>query len=203
MDFDLLGSVGWREGLIAIIALLLLYIVVLYVRMRRLQSGLGAVAVAQPVAQAAVAAYTAVHEVHESPPVASPSSGDPTPPAPTVPAKDAPVGGEVPDVDIAWNDLPAEIPGQALIEALQRDVYQLRGELDDLRSELASAREDFREHLVQCVSPPQATTSPMYNDAMQMAAQGHDATTIAQRCGIARAEADLVVALARNRRDGA
>lgn len=202
MDFDLLGSVGWREGLIAIIALLLLYIVLLYVRMRRLQSGLSAVAVPQPVAQAALAAYTAVHEVHEPPPVASPSSGDSTPLAPAVSANDSPVDGEVPDVDLAWNDLPAEIPGQALIEALQRDVYQLRGELDDLRSELASAREDFREQLVQCVGPPQATTAPMYNDAMQMAAQGHDATTIAQHCGIARAEADLVVALARNRRDG-
>jgi hypothetical protein len=37
---------------------------------------------------------------------------------------------------------------------------------------------------------------------MQMAIQGHDATTIAHRCGIARAEADLVVALARNRQEG-
>jgi hypothetical protein len=44
--------------------------------------------------------------------------------------------------------------------------------------------------------------SPLYNDAMQMAIQGHDATTIAHHCGIARAEADLVVALARNRHEG-
>jgi hypothetical protein len=34
---------------------------------------------------------------------------------------------------------------------------------------------------------------------MQMAIQGHDALTIAQHCGIARAEAELVVSLARNR----
>jgi len=35
-----------------------------------------------------------------------------------------------------------------------------------------------------------------------MAVQGHDATTIAHHCGIARAEADLVVALARSRNEG-
>ena len=44
--------------------------------------------------------------------------------------------------------------------------------------------------------------SPIYSDAMQMALQGHDATTISQHCGIARAEAELVVALVRNRNDG-
>jgi len=32
-----------------------------------------------------------------------------------------------------------------------------------------------------------------------MAMQGHDAATISQQCGIARAESELVVALVRNR----
>jgi hypothetical protein len=60
MDFELLGSLGWREGLIAIIVLLLLYIVVLFLRMRRLQHARRCL---PPLAaQSAVAAYTAIQE---------------------------------------------------------------------------------------------------------------------------------------------
>jgi hypothetical protein len=40
--------------------------------------------------------------------------------------------------------------------------------------------------------------SPIYGDAMQMAVAGYDPTVIAERCGIARAEAELVVALAKS-----
>jgi hypothetical protein len=42
------------------------------------------------------------------------------------------------------------------------------------------------------------TVSPIYGDAMQMAAAGYDPAMIAERCGIARAEAELVVALAKS-----
>ena len=88
-----------------------------------------------------------------------------------------------------------------MIDALQREVYQLRCEVDELRAEVLAAREDFRRQSAQSTASAQSA-SPLYNDAMQMAIQGHDATTIAHRCGIARAEADLVVALARNRHEG-
>ena len=37
MNFELLGSPGWREGLIAIIALLVLYLVLAFLRIRRLK----------------------------------------------------------------------------------------------------------------------------------------------------------------------
>jgi hypothetical protein len=42
------------------------------------------------------------------------------------------------------------------------------------------------------------TVSPIYGDAMQMAVSGYDPAAIAERCGIARAEAELVVALAKS-----
>jgi hypothetical protein len=103
--------------------------------------------------------------------------------------------------EFAWNEPPPEIPGQALIDALQREFYQLRCEVDELRAELLATREDFRRQYAQSAGPAQGA-SPLYNDAMQLAIQGHDATTIAHHCGIARAEADLVVALARNRHEG-
>jgi len=88
---------------------------------------------------------------------------------------------------------------------LRRDLYQLRCELGELRDELRAEVLAMREDLLQAPAPsldsPQAT-SPLYSDAMQLAVQGHDATTIARHCGIARAEADLVVALARRRGEG-
>ncbi|MEF8698850.1 MAG: DUF2802 domain-containing protein [Candidatus Accumulibacter sp. UW26] len=190
MDFELLGRLGWREGLIAIIILLLVYIVFLVVRMRRLQHALPARMV--PPVQAAVAAYQSIQEpAPPSPPVAATAPEEVPPVAAVAPARP----------EFAWNEPPAEIPGQAMIDALQREFYQLRCEVDELRAEVLAAREDFRRQSSQSAASTQ-TGSPLYNDAMQMAIQGHDATTIAHRCGIARAEADLVVSLARNRQEG-
>ena len=37
MDFEALAGLGWREGLIAIIALLAVYVVVAFLRIRRLK----------------------------------------------------------------------------------------------------------------------------------------------------------------------
>jgi hypothetical protein len=58
-------------------------------------------------------------------------------------------------------------------------------------------REDQRRELAH--SQLAHNASPLYNDAMQMATQGLDAASISQHCGISRAEAELVVALVRNR----
>ena len=211
MNFELLDSLGWRAGLIALIVLLLSYIVVMFVRMRRLQNELNSAAVPPLVAQSAVAAYAGIQEPEATGAPPAPAAGEaaqavePAPsatPAGEAQASSVPEGEEL---DFAWNEPPPEIPGQALIDALQADLYQLRCEVDQLRDELradlSTAREDFRRQLTQFSGSAQ-TASPLYNDAMQMAAQGQDAATIAQHCGIARAEADLVVALVRNRNDG-
>lgn len=198
MDIDLLSSLGWREGLIAIIALLVLYILVMFLRMRRLQRDLRVAGVSPRVAQSAVAAYAAAQDPESIPAV--------TPVEPVAPAAAAAVettarvAADAPE--FPWNEPPPEIPGQALIDALQREVYQLRCEVDELRGEVLAAREDFRRQLVQTEGAALEASSPVYNGAMQMAVQGHDATTIAHHCGIARAEADLVVALARSRNEG-
>ncbi|MBL8409249.1 MAG: DUF2802 domain-containing protein [Candidatus Accumulibacter sp.] len=202
MDLDLLGSLGWREGLIAVIVLLVAYIIVLYLRMRRLQRGVAAL---PPLAaQAAVAAYNAVQEPASVASVAAvePATAVEAPPSTGASvAPGSPAHADPQPPEFAWNEPPAEIPGQAWIDSLQREVYQLRCEVDELRAEVLAAREDFRQQAGQSTGSAQ-TASPLYNDAMQMAIQGHDATTIAHHCGIARAEADLVVALARNRYEG-
>lgn len=207
MDLDLLGSLGWREGLIAVIVLLVAYIIILYLRMRRLQ--LGVITSPPLAAQAAqAAAYAAVQESASAQGAAA-AAVDPvvavTAPSPSgsasVAAPEAPAGAEPASPEFAWNEPPAGMPGQAWIDSLQREVYQLRCEVDELRTEVLAAREDFRQQSRQSTGSAPAA-APLYNDAMQMAIQGHDATTIAHHCGIARAEADLVVALARNRYEG-
>lgn len=176
---EALTSLSWREALIAIIALLVLYVLVAFLRMRRLKRARAEVRVAEPlVAQAAVAAYAAAQE-------------------PALPPE-APVRSAVPE--FPWNEPPPAIPGQQLIDALERDVNQLRSEVGALRAELLQVREAMQRELNQAQASH--SVSPLYSDAMQMAIQGHDATTISQHCGIARAEAELVVALVRNRDDG-
>ena len=148
MDLDLLGSLGWREGLILVIVLLVSYIVVIFLRMRRLQNELKVTAVPQSVAQSAVAAYTGVQDV-DAPAAAGEPSAATNAGVAVASAADAlpapPV--ETDEVDFAWNEPPPEIPGQALIDALQDDVYQLRCEVDELRAGLASVRDDFRHQL--------------------------------------------------------
>ncbi len=189
MDLDL-WAVGWREGLIAIIVLLLLYIVVIFVRMRRLQRQVSQAAALPVDAQSAVAAYAAVQEP-------APAAVTVTPPAAVVPASaavDEPAS-------FPWNEPPPEIPGQALIDALRQEIEHLRNEVDELRGDVLAAREELRRPFVEPAEALDDASSPLYSGATQLAQQGHDATTIADHCGITRAEADLVVAMARSRRE--
>ena len=62
MDLELLGSLGWREALIAIIVLLVAYIIVIFLRMRRLQGELRGAAVPPLAVQSALAAYGGIQD---------------------------------------------------------------------------------------------------------------------------------------------
>ena len=177
MDFGGLANLSWREALIAAIVLLALYVVVVYVRMRRLKRAKAGIEAPQVrKAQSAMAAYAAVQEPAlsaEPEPLAAPS-----------------------EAAFPWNEPPGT-PAEQKIEALEREVNQLRKEVGGLRAEVLVLREERRREVAQVQVTQNA--SPLYSDAMQMAMQGHDAATIAQHCGISRAESELVVALVRNR----
>jgi hypothetical protein len=181
LDFEtlmaLLGSLSWREILIALIALLVLYVLVVSLRMWRLRREKNALDLRTQLAtQSAVAAYAAVQEPALQ---SEPETSSPTEPV------------------FAWNEPPPEFPGQQRIETLERAITQLRNEINELRAELQTLRDASRRELSQAHATQ--NISPLYSDAMQMALQKHDAASIAERCGIARAEAELVVALVRNR----
>jgi hypothetical protein len=178
MDFEVLANLSWREVLIAMVALLALYLVLAFLRIRRLKREKNVISTPDSVAaQSALAAYSAVQEPE--------LSATPELPAPS------------PEFAFPWNEPPAGIPGQQRIEAFERELEQLRKEVGGLRAEVLLLREEQRRERSQ--SEVTQNVSPHYSDAMQMAMQGNDAATISQHCGISRAEAELVVALVRNR----
>lgn len=79
-----------------------------------------------------------------------------------------------------------------LRSALEAEIQALKAETARLADELARQREEM-EHLKAA-----RHVSPLYSEAMSLAQSGHEAGSIANRCGISIGEAELVAALARN-----
>ena len=71
----------------------------------------------------------------------------------------------------------------------------LEAELQHLRSDVAGLREELR--LLKAAR----RVSPQYNEAMMLAQRGIDAQGIAEQCGISVGEAELVLALSRNKQE--
>jgi hypothetical protein len=160
-------ALGLREGVIALIVLVAIYMIIVIVRLRR----------PEPVEKKVVV------PVIETPP-APPPIPEPEP----VPEPEAPS---------EWERAAAAVPEEErLYRSLESEVFQLRDEVDAVRGELAALRSDMQHELAHMRASQ--TVSPVYGDAMQMAAAGYDPAMIAERCGIARAEAELVVALAKS-----
>ena len=100
-----------------------------------------------------------------------------------------------------WRETPADERLSLRLQAAETEMAMMRDEMATVRGELAQLRDEMAKQLERV----QATqhVAPIYGDAMQMATAGYDAAAIAERCGVARAEAELVVALIRNRDKGA
>lgn len=178
--------IGWRELLLALIALLSVYVVIAAMRLRRLRQKPVDLVVGEG---AGGSVSDASHSPEESSEV------------PALPGTEL-VAGARKERDFPWNEPPESPPlaGTALVDRLQqaeRDLILLREELAILRGEFAAMREENARALERLQAAQ--NVAPIYGDAMQMAAAGYDAMTIAERCGVARAEAELVVALIRNR----
>ncbi len=181
-------ALGWREALLAAITCLAIYVVIAVLRLRRLR---------RPPAVPVSADSPQVQEPAEPLVVVKPSVREELPfPWYEPPDEEAPPvpGGGDGAVDAA---LLARLESRlAAAERAVTECSQLRDEVAIMRGELASIRIEMTRQLERM----QATQNiaPIYGDAMQMAAAGYDAAAIAERCGVARAEADLVVALMRS-----
>lgn len=174
-------GVGWREAVVGLIALLGLYILIVMLRLKRLGRPKG-----EPPAKTAPPTLGKREAGDEDEDEDEDFHPEPIYARPT----------EKPA--FAWNEPPAkDFAEEQYFQAVERELEQLRDEVVTLRHEFSTLREEMRAQVGQIKASQ--NMSPLYSDAMQMAMLGHDAETISERCGIARAEADLVVALAQNR----
>ncbi|WP_018605242.1 DUF2802 domain-containing protein [Uliginosibacterium gangwonense] len=69
-----------------------------------------------------------------------------------------------------------------IVDDLQRQLAELRTELDTMRRDLANVRSSSR-------------VSSFYSEAVELAQRGYDVQAIAERCGISIAEAEMVHSL--------
>lgn len=164
-------SLGLREGLIGLIVLVAVYILFVLLRMFHLRRGPASPSAAKPAGGGAIGG--------EAEAAAPPPSGE----------NDAAAAA-------VWESAPSGMAEDLLRDGLERELAQLRDEVDTMRGELAALRADMHQELASLRASQ--SVSPIYGDAMQLAVSGYDASAIAERCGIARAEADLVVALAKS-----
>ena len=169
---------GVREGVWALVAVLVLYLVVILFRLasprKSADSG------EKPGAPNTLLVDASVAAEPEPQPVPPPS----------------------PEEEAVSRDLLNELE----IQQLRRDVAQLRTESDFLRRELAATRRDVDELRDAQQASQQAArepvqytrpVSPQHSEAMLLAGRGIEAARIAEHCGISVAEAELVCALAR------
>lgn len=172
MSGELSGMViGWRDVLLLLVGAVAVYMAVVVVRMRRLKPTRPSLEMpAEPAAPAL--------SEEALPPVLPEPLPEPTaeaaPPATDEPPREAPV----------------------FVQDAETEVLLLREEVDALRAEVAALRDELHHEIAHLRATQ--TVSPLYSDAMQMATLGHDAVTIAERCGISRAEAELMLALIKN-----
>lgn len=166
-------SLGMREALIVLIALVAVYMLFVVLRMRHLRR--------QPVPLVQAAPPSPLEE----PAGQQDDSG-------LAAFRDEAVA----EPDNERPEAPRHLADEVLRSGLEQELAQLRDEVDAVRGALAALRADMHQELASLRASQ--TVSPIYGDAMQLAISGYDAAAIAERCGIARAEADLVVALAKS-----
>ena len=192
MESDFLANLGWREGLMILVGVLAIYIAFAYLRMRRLRRNEPPVSPA-PLsfsASSAMAAYGADQGGKSS-----------EEPVVTQVVEEKPDLG-TPEFQFPWNEPPAPDSEFQRVAILEVDVEQLRKEVGALRAELLVLKEAIQRAHEPApeVRPPSVADliAPQYSEAMQLAQKQVDPAEISQQCGISRAEAELVAALARN-----
>ena len=188
MDSGFLASLGWREMLLTLVVLLAIYIMVAFLRINRLKRETRfAQELPSGAVQDTVQSYAVAQEPGQEAPAAMPKGVQASPTELSASAKE-----QAP----AWNERFSKTSELRRIKVLEQDLAQLRREIGGLRAEVQTLREEQRREINK-VKITQSV-SPFYSDAMQLATQGREAADISVLCGISRAEAELVVALARN-----
>lgn len=180
---DFLSAFGVRETIVVLVALVAVYMLVVVLRMK----SLSAPRKADDLSSARYDADLSRRREDIDRFYAAPKRNDPLVPEPRV----AVSFGDAPRAPVTSLD-------QEKLNRMERELAATREELDTLRSYFAEVRDELRTEVERLKATQRV--SPLYADSMQMAIAGASAEEIAARCGIARAEAELVLSLARGAR---
>lgn len=198
MDLSIFDTFGWREAIMVVVIVIAGYMLVMVLRLFRVRRH-------SPPTEPALSRQEPLQDepmlgdaVTLAPAFAAllpPSSKKPSPifELIDVPAKEnvGPIEETRDDSrdDIRRIDRNLDVPPPH--SAVEAELQVLRVDLARLSDEVAEVREDIE------VLKASRNVSPLYSEAMGLAQQGHDARSIAGRCGISIGEAELVVALSR------
>jgi hypothetical protein len=137
---------------------------------------------------------------------ATPDGGgndDETPPVEHVSRFPEPLGGEgdapAPRAEPSMSaaSLPDPFAVELELRKLRREMGSLRAALEVQQDEIAGLRAELEQRALEPAKTEIASgASPEYNEALALARRGLGVDEIAARCGITRAEAELVVSLA-------
>lgn len=203
-------SIGWRDGVVLIAALVAIYLVYTVLRLSRLGKARRDALTAVPPGltsapreyagpmidlsaelPAELLARTAPTEAPPAAPVITAVPPFSPRPAPKI-VSSTPAMSSAPGMpDPAASHEPAPFAQQLARSSLEVELAHLRRESKALAEELAYLREEV------AALKAARNVSPLYSEAMSMAQQGAPASGIAGQCGISLAEAELVAALAR------
>jgi hypothetical protein len=194
---DAISGFGVRETLVVLVVLVAVYMLVVLLRMKSLKS---ASALRKPD-ELASARYDAdlAQAIRRKDDLdrffISPAAAQPSPPRQ---AEARPVSKYFAD-ELADSPKATGVASfdQEKLTRLERELSSTREELDALRASFAEVRDELRAEVERLKAAQRV--SPMYADSLQLAIAGASAEDIAARCGIARAEAELVISLARGR----
>jgi hypothetical protein len=168
MDLSTIEALGWRDAVIAAVAVVGLYILVSIVR------------------------YFGLKKRRQVPVAATPA--EPVMAAPAAPA----VAPAVTPPREPWPHTEADFAEHLRASTAGTEIRHLRGDLARMRDELTSLGDELvgiRQELE--LLKASRNVSPLYGEATGLAQQGLDARSIADRCDISIGEAELVAALSR------
>lgn len=191
---DLLAGFGWREWILIAVLAMTVYFVFMVLRYMQLPRA------AQLLDPNAPEIRTPPPEF-DAPPGTALAGVWPQPVEPRIGGYDTDeetveVPRPVPAAPAEALDLELSTPAAPATFARHLEQASLGADMRQLQVELAQARGEITRLRTE-ISQLQAAqhVSPLYGEAMTLAVRGLEAASIAGRCGISIAEAELVVAL--------
>ena len=182
----MLAYLTWRELLIAIVALLIIYVFFLFLQLNRLKKE--KTRVYEWARQFVPSELPGDRESIRRPMADTSSPGANRGTEQTVPTTTGIV--RMP------NEVPDAVATVHKFKMIGQEIAQLRAEVERLKTQMRALQEATHRESENLNQSSIQSISPYYIEAMRMAAQGKDAGSISLSCGISRAEADLVISMA-------